>query len=744
MRATVRDMRRAPARVAASVAAIALAIAAIGVFAVPVVAEESLREIAAGDRVAHVRLTTSPFADVGALRDVEGVESIEGRTSGTVVLRSGRQVAVVSGGTSSQIDRTRLVAGRMPTSPDEVVVSPGVASVGATIEVAGSPPLLVVGSGTSAGSATHDVVIAAPATARSLTGVDGWNEVVARLDDPSSARLDAAVDEIRSRLERQGVAVTTLPTTAPDGRHPIEDDLTQVSFMIGSLGVVAGLVALTLLASTANVVVTERTRDAAILRAMGGTQRAVRRELRRFAVLVGVVGTVVGIPLGIVVANVIARMVLEDFAGITPDPGVASPIVVASALFGIVGARVVSGRVARRVCRAPLASALRDKEATPFGTRWSDRVVADAPTGGLLSRIAIRSVARRRTRGLAVAAQVAGAVGAAVLVASLAASVTDFDAAELASYRWDTATTPADPIHPYPLGGPAQPGVEVGLLADGTVGDREVELIGVDPATEMVDRGVVAGTWLPAAAAASGPSSSTPHTPAVLAAKYAEQEGIAVGDDLTVDTAAGPVTFRVVGLHPILSVALFVAADDLAAGLGTSGAGNVVWARGSAAPPPLDGVVTRTTTPAGLVAEGVAARDAIVGIFGAIGAIVVVIAVLGATSTVAMNLYERRAELATLRATGARRRDVRTLVGVELGGLAALGWGVGVVAGVAGARAIMGSFEASAAVELGFTPAWSAVPATAVATAALAAVLAGGAARRAQRRPITVTLRAAA
>ncbi|MCP4225783.1 MAG: hypothetical protein GY773_20810, partial [Actinomycetia bacterium] len=49
MSSLTQSLRRAPARVIASVLAIALAVGAIGVFAVPDVAANSLRELAAED-----------------------------------------------------------------------------------------------------------------------------------------------------------------------------------------------------------------------------------------------------------------------------------------------------------------------------------------------------------------------------------------------------------------------------------------------------------------------------------------------------------------------------------------------------------------------------------------------------------------------------------------------------------------------------------------------------------------------
>ena len=53
MMGLLRTMRRAPARLLASVVAIALAVGAIGVFAVPGVASGTLRDLAADDRLAE-------------------------------------------------------------------------------------------------------------------------------------------------------------------------------------------------------------------------------------------------------------------------------------------------------------------------------------------------------------------------------------------------------------------------------------------------------------------------------------------------------------------------------------------------------------------------------------------------------------------------------------------------------------------------------------------------------------------
>ena len=128
MRSALREMRRAPLRVAASTLAIALAIAAMGIFAIPSMASNTLRDIAAADLAAHLQLTTTPF-DATTLRaeieQMDGVEAVELGTTGTVTFGSGgtggEGVRVESYPESSSVNRIRLGEGRMPRDAGEVL-----------------------------------------------------------------------------------------------------------------------------------------------------------------------------------------------------------------------------------------------------------------------------------------------------------------------------------------------------------------------------------------------------------------------------------------------------------------------------------------------------------------------------------------------------------------------------------------------------------------------------------------------
>ena len=221
MRATIREMRRAPVRVAASVLAIALAIAAIGVFAVPGVSEQSLRTIAAEDRLTHVQLSTETFdALPEAALALDGITAIEARSSRTVAAAPGSDdlLTVVGVETGSTIDTWRVTAGSFPDEPGEVLVSVDVAAVGDTITLNGEV-VEVVGIGSTTWFATEDVVVTDPETATALTGVAGFDEVVAQLGDPTAENLDAAVELLRAALADEGVALVDFPETDSTDRQ---------------------------------------------------------------------------------------------------------------------------------------------------------------------------------------------------------------------------------------------------------------------------------------------------------------------------------------------------------------------------------------------------------------------------------------------------------------------------------------------------------------------------------------------
>lgn len=735
MRSMLRQFRRAPGRIVASVLALALAVGAIGVLAIPNVSEGTLHEAVGRDGLADVIIDTTPLdadqlARIGAL---DGIERAEAQSTAAVRLEDGFLTRMIGLDFEHQsMDVVQLSAGRLPSSPTEVVATPALGPVGGTL-VANGVRFEIVGHGSTLWWSDSDVVYAPTPTVVEMTGDAGTNRLVVTATDDSESSLRAISDEIRSLLASEGDTYTTFPTYLPNGSTPIDQDIEQISTLIGLLGVFAGLVALVLLASTTNTLIAERSREVAVMRALGGRSRQLRRRLRRIAVGITGVALLIGLPLGIVISNLIARMVLEEFVGITPDVAIDWTVVVLSAVGALVGARIVAARAARRVVALPLAEALRDREGLPFGRRWTHRLAARVPAGGLLGRLATRASVHRPARTAAVVVQIAAAVGAAFLIPSLVTTVNEYNSSAVAPWSWESVTVARQDGLPFDAGVvDGRDGAEAGIWVAGEIEDWEIDVFGLPRDTELFDPMLRDGRWI-----ADG------RRDAVVSAGFAARNGISVGDEVALELAAGPVDYTVVGLSNDFARAIYVDRGTLAGDLGEPGHANTVWSDQTSISLAVD-TPTRTTTASDLTAEDEAGRDAIVLIFGAIGVIVAGVAALAVLSSMTVSLFERRHELAALQAIGARRRRLRALVLRELLPIATLGIVGGLVLGGLGTRGIIASFEASNAVDIGVVDAVGAIPAIVVGTFLAVGVLTVAVVRSATRRPIAVTLRGAA
>lgn len=731
----LRQFRRAPGRIIASVVALALAVGAVGVLAIPTVSERSLHAAVDRDGLGDIVVATTPL-DAGQVERVGALPGVRTAAGSVVVATAiagpGTEVQLVGLATDRSTDLLRIAAGRAASRPDEVVASPGLATVGESLRVA-DRAVTVVGIGSTLWWSGSDVLYGELSDVAPLAPDGGTNRLTIVAEDDDKASLDRIATDVRAALAEQGDTFIDFPTLLPDGSTPIDADIRQVSGLIGLLGVMAGLVALVLLASTTTTLITERTREVAVMRALGGRQRALRRRLRRIALAIAAVALAIGLPLGVLISNLIARMVLEKFVGVTPGVAVDWRVLAGSSAATLLGARVVSARAARRVTALPLAAALRDRDGAPFGQRWFHCLAARLGAGAMTSRLATRASLRRPGRTVAVVAQIAASVGAAFLVPSLAASVNRYNEAAFAPWTWETSPEARDPGLPLAADlAVGHEGVETAVYVFGTIDGHDIDAWGLEPDSIMFAAPQQAGRWF-----------RPDRREVVMSAGFAERRGISVGDDIDVELASGTVRYAVVGTVDDHSVTIYTDRDVLAADLGAPGHANIVLGRPDATVPEVPAAM-KVWSRAGMQADSAAGRDAIVVIFGSIGAIVVGVAALSVLSSMLVSLFERRHELAALQALGARRGRLRRLLVRELVPLGVLGTGLGLALGALGTRGIIASFEASNSVDIGVVDAIGAIPFVVVGTIGALVLLALVVVRNAARRPIAVTLRGAA
>ncbi len=278
----------------------------------------------------------------------------------------------------------RLEEGRGPEGPGELVVDRSTADdrglrTGSVVRIAtarGVEEFEVVGIATQqAGS----IVAAAPVLAvtleeaTELVGVAGSVGFVnVSLDDGVDPAV--AVPAVAAAIG-PGFSVVSSADLLAEAREQVDELLTTF------VGLLLGFAAVTLFVSgflvwnTFTVVLAQRTRELALLRAVGASRRQVLGTVVGEGVVVGVVASAIGIGLGMLLAVGLRRLIGVLGVELPEAPLVLAPRTVAAALVVGVGVTLVSVLgPARRATFVPPVAAVAAVDATP-GRRTLGRPV---------------------------------------------------------------------------------------------------------------------------------------------------------------------------------------------------------------------------------------------------------------------------------------------------------------------------------------------------------------------------------
>jgi len=385
-----------------------------------------------GQGAQHAPLPAALVADVAA---VDGVAAVAPRLEGfaQVLGADGEPVDQLGGGAApagaawaadERLNPFELVAGRAPRGADEVVVDRSSAdnaglSVGdrTSVLTAAAPlDMTVVGIATFAGQdnrAGNHTVLFSPDTADRLLGGNGTVDSVAVLaeDGVDQAELARRVDDV---LPAADEAVTGSALAEENGKRTNED-VTFFSLFMTVFAVVALLVGAFIISNTFTILVAQRTRELALLRAIGASGRQVRRSVVLEALAVGVVASAAGLLAGVGVARGIQA--LWGAIGITMPQG---PLVVSArslVIAFVVGVLVTVASAllpARRAARVAPVAALRSVAVERVGASRRRVVI-----GVVLAAVSGVAVVLGILGGL-VPPVLLGALGALLGVATLA------------------------------------------------------------------------------------------------------------------------------------------------------------------------------------------------------------------------------------------------------------------------------------------------------------------------------------
>lgn len=429
---SVRNLRAHKVRLALTVISVLLGTAFVaGSFVFTDTLKKSFDTIfASSDKGLDVRVTDKgdfstgvPVSMVAALEKVPGVRAVQPQIGADIVLVDDTGTRVDTGGAPSEgrawiaNDRIRevpkVLKGRAPQHPGEVAVNNGAAKK----------------YHLALGERVRVVVPNSPVTDATIVGVyrvsfdtGGYLGALFSRDQAMSLFSDgrhyAAVDMAAARGVSEHTLAARVATILPPGleaktgkqvRAENSADISQtlgfMTYILLGFGIVALLVGTFIIYNTFSMIVAQRQRELALLRAIGAGRRQVRRSVVFEAFLIGVLGSLLGLAGGVGLAYGLHALLAALNIGL-PSGGLvlSTRTIVISLLLGTVVTVFAASTPARRAGRIPPVAAMREE-------------FASASAAGL----------RRRTvigLALAIGAAVATVSGATAGTTSSAASLT--------------------------------------------------------------------------------------------------------------------------------------------------------------------------------------------------------------------------------------------------------------------------------------------------------------------------------
>jgi len=313
------------------------------------------------------------------VKSVPGVAAADGAVDGQVTLVQDGKVIKTKGGAPTvavnwlpdrQLSSLTLRSGRAPEGPGEVVVDAATAksehlNVGDPITVIGNSgpqPFKVVGIvGFGKADTLAGAVIAAfdTATAQALAGKTGYYNTI----DVAAVKGVATNDllsAIGSRLPA-GFEVVSEATVISQTSSSLDSFINTFNTFLLFFAGIALFVGAFLIFNTFSILVGQRTRELALLRAVGATRGQVTGSVLGEALLTGLTGSVIGLLLGLPLAAALFAF-LRAVGLSVPSQGLRllPRTVIVSILVGTIITVVSVILPARRASRVPPVAAMRD------------------------------------------------------------------------------------------------------------------------------------------------------------------------------------------------------------------------------------------------------------------------------------------------------------------------------------------------------------------------------------------------
>ena len=699
--------------------------------------------------------------DLAAVRAVDGIESAEagvGYEMGTLLnkegdapLLPGPPTLIYNWTDNPDVDRATVIEGRTPEASNEVIVDIDTfkrlkVDLGDTVKVAGAEgvtDVTVVGAfrfGENNDLQTALLLYTTEDTVRAIGGgLTGYN--VIEVITSEGANPDTVASDIQEVLPEHTRAIT-----AEDKIKEQTDQLDEALRYVNIFALVFGLIALFvgayIIVNTFRIIVTQRTRELGLLRAIGAKGTQIRTMILLEAVVVGLVASTIGIALGYLLAlggSFIVELFTGDLLGsiVLPVNAVVwgyvlgTVITVVAATLPAIHASRISPMEALREAgtagKKPLT--VRNIVGGAFtvsgiaaifiglygevsGPQWwvaagavlivlgvtllAAQVLVPAAFGlrGVLSRLwgvngklSANNIRREPRRSANTAAALMIGVMLLALVATFTESLKDTFTSQFQGNEAELLVlTTASPV--------PQGAMDVISQVDGVrevarVGVMSAEYEGTDYSVTYLDSVELDGlfpldTDRPISEVGDG----------VYIDPSIQKLGVEVGDEVTLEGPKGPVTLTVTGLYTIEGDQGFILDWETALaltdepqilqGLVDFDEGVDVEATSDAVKDALleDFPLVQPQSPSQIEQFFDQLLTLLIGVISALLGAALVIAILGVANTLLLSVTERTREIGLLRAVGVKRGAVWGMITLESVVMAVFGTLLGIILGV--------------------------------------------------------------
>ncbi|MBV9026263.1 MAG: ABC transporter permease [Streptomycetaceae bacterium] len=308
---------------------------------------------------------------VGRVSGFAGAADSKGKLIGNGWSNTGANFAP---GPDGKDPRYTFVAGSGPAQTGDVALDKDTAAkggfhVGDPVEVATNGPVktyTVTGIFTTddgAVTAGGSLVLFDTASAQQMYLSPGhFQEITAA--GAKGASQQQILEEVKQLLPKDGTADTQTGKQLADAQaKQIEDSFSVMSTMLMVFAAIALFVGIFLIANTFTMLVAQRTKELALLRALGASRRQITCSVLTEAFIVGATASAAGLALGVAIASGLHTAMSGFGAKVPAGPLIiASTTVVAACAVGVLITMLAAWLPARRAARIPPVAAMTSAE----------------------------------------------------------------------------------------------------------------------------------------------------------------------------------------------------------------------------------------------------------------------------------------------------------------------------------------------------------------------------------------------